>query len=199
MTALDGVEEDFCSFLDALEERVVLITSRGSFLVGMMTEDLLAVGALDLFLSGSVSVLGQTENGVVILLLSNRYQYVVDIKKTTAQTNLPVLCIPSKHHWVLCLADFSIVNIFDFLHILSSLDALIFRESALVSLSPGVGEEMLTDRLDFAVNRCRELTEGFEILLASPTGWEEWERQRDLYGRHDCGDVDCCRVGQNLF
>jgi hypothetical protein len=34
-----------------------------------MTEDLLAVGALDLLLGGLESVLGQTKNGVVILLL----------------------------------------------------------------------------------------------------------------------------------
>lgn len=71
LAALDGVEKNFGSFLDALEERIVLIASRGSLFVGMMTEDLLAVGALDLFLGRSVSVLRQTKNSVVILLLLN--------------------------------------------------------------------------------------------------------------------------------
>lgn len=55
-------------FLDTLEKVVVLIAvSQGGLLVGVMAEDLLAVGALDLLGGSTPAVLGQTKNGVVIL------------------------------------------------------------------------------------------------------------------------------------
>jgi hypothetical protein len=70
LTTLGGVEEDFSSFLNALEEAVVFVGLAGSsFLVGMVAEDLLAVGALDLFGGSLVAVLAETEDGVVILAL----------------------------------------------------------------------------------------------------------------------------------
>jgi hypothetical protein len=54
--------------LDTLEEVVVLVAvSQGSLLVGVVAEDLLAVGALDLLGGSTPAVLGQTEDSVVIL------------------------------------------------------------------------------------------------------------------------------------
>lgn len=69
LTALDGVEEDLGSLLDALEEVVVLGAAGGSLLVGVVLEDLLAMGTLDLVLGSPEAVLGKTQNSVVILLL----------------------------------------------------------------------------------------------------------------------------------
>lgn len=69
LTTLDGVKEDFSSLLDALEERIIFGATSSCLLIRVMTEDLLAMGALDLLFGGSVSVLGETKNGVVILLL----------------------------------------------------------------------------------------------------------------------------------
>lgn len=69
LAALDGVEQDLGGLLDALEEVVVVAGAAGGLLVGVVLEDLLAVGALDLVLGGLVTVLGDTQDGVVILLL----------------------------------------------------------------------------------------------------------------------------------
>lgn len=69
LAASDGVEQNVGSLLDALEELVVLGTAQGSLLIGVVLEDLLAVGLLDLLLGGLVAVLGQAENLVVVLSL----------------------------------------------------------------------------------------------------------------------------------
>lgn len=70
MTTLGGVKKDLSSFLNTLEEAVVFVALAGSgLLVGMVAEDLLAVGALDLFGGSLVAVLAETEDGVVILAL----------------------------------------------------------------------------------------------------------------------------------
>ena len=60
LAALDWVRENLSRLLDALEEVVVLGAAGGGFLVWMMAEDLLAVGALDLLLSSLPAVLGDT-------------------------------------------------------------------------------------------------------------------------------------------
>lgn len=67
LAALGGVEEDIGGLLDALEELVVLGLARGSLLVGVVLEDLLAVSLLDLLLSGLPAVLGKAEDLVVVL------------------------------------------------------------------------------------------------------------------------------------
>lgn len=69
LAALGGIEEDLGGLLDALEEAVILGGASGSLLIWVVTEDLLAVGALDLVLRSLVAVLGKAKNGVVILLL----------------------------------------------------------------------------------------------------------------------------------
>jgi hypothetical protein len=69
LAALDGIEEDIRGLLDALEEGIVLGPSGCGLLVWVMLEDLLAVGALDLVLCRSKSVLGQSKDSVVILSL----------------------------------------------------------------------------------------------------------------------------------
>lgn len=58
LPALDGVEEHLGGLLDALEEVVVFGAAAGGFLVRVVLEDLLAVGALDLLLGGLEAVLG---------------------------------------------------------------------------------------------------------------------------------------------
>lgn len=69
LAALDGVEQNLGGLLDALEEVVVVALAGGGLLVGVVLEDLLAVGALDLLLGGLVAVLGDTQDGIVVLLL----------------------------------------------------------------------------------------------------------------------------------
>lgn len=67
LAALGRVQEHLGRLLDALEELVVLGGAGGGLLVGVVLEDLLAVGLLDLVLGGLVAVLGQAENLVVVL------------------------------------------------------------------------------------------------------------------------------------
>ena len=69
LTTPDGVEENLGGLLDALEELIVLGAALSSLLIGMVLEDLLAVGLLDLILAGLPAVLGKSENLVVILSL----------------------------------------------------------------------------------------------------------------------------------
>jgi hypothetical protein len=67
LAALDGVEEDVGSLLDTLEKLIIFGTTLGGLLIGVVLENLLAVGLLDLVLSGSPAVLRDTENLVVVL------------------------------------------------------------------------------------------------------------------------------------
>lgn len=69
LAASDGVEQNVGGLLDTLEELVVLGTAQGSLLIGVVLEDLLAVGLLDLLLGGLVAVLGEAKNLVVVLSL----------------------------------------------------------------------------------------------------------------------------------
>lgn len=69
LTTSDRVGKNLGSLLDTLEESVVLVAARSSLLVGVVLEDLLAVGTLDLVLGGPPTVLGYAENGVVVLSL----------------------------------------------------------------------------------------------------------------------------------
>ena len=69
LAALDWVEEDFGGFLDALEEGIVFGGAGCGFLVGVVAEDLFAVGALDLGLGGPPAVFGEAEDCVVVLSL----------------------------------------------------------------------------------------------------------------------------------
>lgn len=80
LAALDRVEQDLRSLLNALEEVVILIAlTGGRFLVRMVTEDLLAVCALDLFRRGFVSVFAKTEDSVVVLFLRRVSQPLLPI------------------------------------------------------------------------------------------------------------------------
>lgn len=76
LTALDGIKEDFSRLLDALEEVVILDTTGGGLLVGVVLQDLLAVGPLNLVLSGLVAVLGEAKDFVVILRLQKWWIFV---------------------------------------------------------------------------------------------------------------------------
>lgn len=69
LAALCGFKENLGGLLDTLEELIVLGTASGSLLIGVVLEDLLAVGLLDLVLGGLEAVLGETKNLVVILSL----------------------------------------------------------------------------------------------------------------------------------
>lgn len=55
--------------MDALEEVVIVGGAGSGLFVRVMLEDLLAVGALDLIFSRFVAVLGETEDGVMVLTL----------------------------------------------------------------------------------------------------------------------------------
>ena len=69
LAALDWVEEDFGGFLDAFEEGIVFGGAGRGFLVGVVAEDLLAVGTLDLGFGGPPAVFGEAEDCVVVLSL----------------------------------------------------------------------------------------------------------------------------------
>ena len=69
LAALDRVEEDFCCFLNAFEEGIVFGGAGRGFLVRVVAEDLLAVGALDLGFGSAPAVLGEAEDCVVVLSL----------------------------------------------------------------------------------------------------------------------------------
>src|ERR1700760_1398654 len=107
-------------------------------------------------------------------------------------TYLPILRIAREHHWILWLADISRVIIFNFLHVLLRLNAFIFRESALVSLSSGISEKVGPNRLDFALNRRRQGSHRFEVLFGRPTIWKDRQGQSDLCCSHD---KTCCADG----
>jgi hypothetical protein len=100
--------------LDTLEELVVLGATSSSPLVGVVLEDLPAVGALDLLGGGLVAVAGYAEDGVVVL-------------------RLPVLGLAQQHLGVLGLVDVIGVLLLDALDVGLGLDALILGESALVA------------------------------------------------------------------
>lgn len=51
-----GVQEDFGGFLNAFEERIVFGRARGSFFVGVVTEDFFTVSTLDLLGTCAVAV-----------------------------------------------------------------------------------------------------------------------------------------------
>lgn len=69
LAALDRISEDFGGLLDTLEEAVVLGVTSSSFLVGVVAKNFLAMGTLDLLFGGSPSVLCDTQNSIMILLL----------------------------------------------------------------------------------------------------------------------------------
>lgn len=77
MATLDGVEQNLGGLLDALEEVVVLGGTGGGLLIGVVLQDLLAVGTLDLVLGGLEAVLGQTQDLVMILRLEVGYMLVL--------------------------------------------------------------------------------------------------------------------------
>jgi len=56
LTALNGIKKNFCSLLNALEEAVILGASSSSLFVRVMTENLLAMGTLDLFFGSFMAV-----------------------------------------------------------------------------------------------------------------------------------------------
>lgn len=132
LATLSRVEKDLSSLLDTLEEAVIFVALAGSgLLVGMVAEDLLAVGALDLFGGSLVAVLAEAEDGVVILaLFLSGYVYL----SRGLGTNLPVLSIALEHHGILRLGDLIILIFVDFLNILLSLDALVLREGTVMAL-----------------------------------------------------------------
>lgn len=194
LAALDGVEEDLGSLLDALEEVVVLSAAGGSLLIGVVLEDLLAVGTLDLVLGSAEAVLGKTQNSVVILLLFRGVSVESRNRNRMGITYLPVLGFTLKHHGILRLADLAIILLLDLLGTLLGLDTVILGEGTLVAGTTGVGEEVRADRLDGALRRGADLADGLEVLLGGPTLGEDWERTGDNGGgRHFFFSFFFCR------
>lgn len=103
----------------------------------MVLEDLLAVSFLDLLVGSFVAVLRETENGVVILVLLNQLIRTWITETFVHQDRieyLPVFRIPLEKKRRLRLADLAGIVILDVLHILGSLDTIIFRKGTGVSL-----------------------------------------------------------------
>ena len=69
LTAFDGVEEDFGGFLYAFEKGVVLGRASGCFFVWVMAKDFFAVRAFDLGFCSFEAVIGEAEDGVMVLVL----------------------------------------------------------------------------------------------------------------------------------
>jgi hypothetical protein len=140
LPAADGVGKDLVSLLDALEELVVLGGTGSGLLVGVVLEDLPAVGALDLLLGGTVTVAGYAEDGVVVLRLGGVSVSVRsdDMVKVKTATYLPVLGLGLKQDIVLGLVNVIGVLLLDVLDVSLSLDALILGEGALMTLLHGV-------------------------------------------------------------
>jgi hypothetical protein len=65
----DRVGQDFGRFLDTLEELVAFVGTSSGFLIGVMLEDLFAMGTLNLILGGAPSITGYAKNSIVILRL----------------------------------------------------------------------------------------------------------------------------------
>jgi hypothetical protein len=63
------VGEGFVGALDAFEEGIVFGLAGGGAFVGVVLQDLFAVGALDLLVGCAVAVFGEAEDGVVVLSL----------------------------------------------------------------------------------------------------------------------------------
>ena len=80
LAALDRVEEDFGSALDAFEEGVVFVTAGGGSFVGVVAKDLFAVGAADLVFGCSVAEFREAEDGVVVLVLEG-LDVLADLKR----------------------------------------------------------------------------------------------------------------------
>jgi hypothetical protein len=138
LPAADGVGKDLVSLLDALEELVVLGGTGSGLLVGVVLEDLPAVGALDLLLGGTVTVAGYAEDSVVVLRLGDVSVRSDDMMKAKTATYLPVLGLGLKQDIVLGLVNVIGVLLLDVLDISLGLDALILGEGALMTLLHGV-------------------------------------------------------------
>lgn len=189
LATLGGVKEDLSSLLDTLEELIILGAALGGLLIGMVLEDLLAVGLLDLILSGLESVLGKAKNLVVVLSLYKIISPAISASEML-DSYLPVFGLKLKHHRVLRLAQIALVAILDLLGALLSLDTVILGESTLVAGSSGVGEEVRSNGLDASLNSLGKLTNGLEVLLGTPAAGESGQRQRnDGSGCHGYDDM----------
>lgn len=195
MAALDGVEEDFGGFLDALEEGVVFVAAGRGFLVWVMLENLLAVGTLNLLFSGLVAVLGDTEDGVVILLLCISLASSPWLQRSVESTYLPLLSISLQHHWILGLADLAVILILNLLDILSGLNALILRERALEALSASVGKEVSANGLNGTVNWAGKAGDSFEIFFCGPARRQDRQRECNLSGGRHFASFETARGG----
>lgn len=103
----------------------------------MMLEDLFAVSFLDLLIGSLVAVLGETENGVVILVLLNQLVGTWIPETFIHQDRieyLPIFRIPLKKKRRFRLADLAGIVVLDVLYVLGSLDTIIFGKGTGVSL-----------------------------------------------------------------
>lgn len=144
LAALDRVEKDFCGFLDTFEEGIVFGGAGCGLLVGVVAEDLFAVGALDLGFGSPPAVFREAEDCVVVLSLLSVRACSQGCKHNSAQLSLhdeqivrddtyfPVFGIPRKHHRIFGLADLAITLI-SLLELLLGLNLFIFGECSSMS------------------------------------------------------------------
>lgn len=164
MAAFDGVSEDFEGFLDAFEEGVVFGRASGCAFVWVVTEDLLAVGALDLGIGGAVAVFGEAQDGVVVLSLEWSVSSEGNEKGATRDRRLrisyfPILRISPQYQRIFRLTNAVTVILLNFLDILIGLDALVFGKCSLMTfllahISFGLGILLFTC-LCLRLDQCR--------------------------------------------
>jgi hypothetical protein len=71
--------------------------------------------------------------------------------------------------------------------------------------SASMGKKVRANRLNVAIDRMAEVADGLEILLASPSLWENRERQGNLHGSHFRGEFvrrwrdEEQRLSRNIF
>ena len=144
LATLDWVKEDFRGFLDAFEEGIVFGGAGCGFLVGVVAEDLFAVGTLDLGFGRAPAVFREAEDCVVVLSLLPIRACSQECKCIPAQlsrydeqivgdnTHFPVFGIPRKHHWIFGLANLAITLI-GLLELLLGLNLFIFGKCSSMS------------------------------------------------------------------
>lgn len=120
----------------------------------------------------------------------------------TRNAYLPVLGLTLQHQRVLRLVNIIGILLLDALDICLGLDAVVFGESALVTLlhgrvsidvewlgdietySAGIGQEVWANRLNVAVVGFAQLADGLEVLLASPALGQDREGECNLHICH---------------
>lgn len=116
------------------------------------------------------------------------------MKQEDNETNLPVLGLAGEHHGILRLRDLSIILIFCLLDIMLSLDALILREGAVVTLATSVSQEVRANRLQVPLGGSGQSTNRLEVLVSTPALRQGGQGHFDSLHSGHCGIGWLCFV-----